>query len=183
MEIVKLCEQNQSSFEGSCEVAIRFHRNEIFHYIYENKIEKGKHNDLGKECIFSSNYELLSVLEGKGIRINESMINEAARIGNLFLIKYFLENNQIPTDILFFSAASENTEFFKFIIEQKGIDVNAKDEVYFNNLLFQNNIWNFFKLFGTALIWASENGHAEIVKILVGQEGIDINAKDNVFFQ
>ena len=30
----------------------------------------------------------------------------------------------------------------------------------------------------TALMIATENGHTEIVKILLEQEGIDINAKD-----
>ena len=70
----------------------------------------------------------------------------------------------------------------KILVEQEGIDINAKDTVYFNNLEFQNNIWNFFKLFKTALIWASLRGHTEIVKILVEQEGIDINAKTDVYF-
>ena len=67
-------------------------------------------------------------------------------------------------------------------IHAEGIDDSNKDKVYFNNLMFQNNIWNFFKLFRTALIYASEKGHTEIVKILVEQEGIDINAKDDIYF-
>ena len=57
-----------------------------------------------------------------------------------------------------------------------------EDKVYFNNLIFQNNIWNFFKLFETALIYASENGKNEIVKILVKHKKIDINAKNKVYF-
>ena len=48
--------------------------------------------------------------------------------------------------------------------------------------MFLNIIWNFFKLFNTALIWASKNGHTEIVKILLEQKGIDINAKDIYLF-
>ena len=68
----------------------------------------------------------------------------------------------------------------KILVEQEGININAKDNVYFNNIIFQNNIWN---LFFTALILASQNGHNEIVKILVEQEGIDINAKDDVYFK
>ena len=40
----------------------------------------------------------------------------------------------------------------------------------------------FFKLFGTALICASLRGQTETVKILVEQEGIDIIAKSNVYF-
>ena len=49
-------------------------------------------------------------------------------------------------------------------------------------ILFISIIWNFFKLFWTALICASEYVHTEILKIHVEQEGIDINAKDNVYF-
>ena len=79
--------------------------------------------------------------------------------------------------------ASENghTEIVKILVEKEGIDINAKNKVYFNNLIFQNNIWNLFKLFETALIWASRYGHIEIVKILVEQKGININAKNNVY--
>ena len=47
------------------------------------------------------------------------------------------------------------TEIVKFYVKQEGIDINAKDNIYFNNFTFQNNIRNFFKLFRTALIWAS----------------------------
>ena len=44
--------------------------------------------------------------------------------------------------------------------------------------MFQNYIWNFFKLLNTALIWASMKGHTEIVKIFVEQKGININSTD-----
>ena len=83
---------------------------------------------------------------------------------------------------LIIASGKGHTEIVKILVEQERIDINAKNKVYFNNLIFQNNIWNFFKLFGTALILASEDGHTEIVKILVEQEGIDVNAKDEVYF-
>ena len=67
-------------------------------------------------------------------------------------------------------------------LQAEGIDINARNKFYFNNMIFRNNIWNFFKLFKAALIWASASGHTEIVKIFVEQEGIDINAKDEVYF-
>ena len=51
-------------------------------------------------------------------------------------------------------------------------------QVYFNHLKFQNYFWDLFKLFNTALIWAAQTGKTEIVKLLLEQEGIDINAKN-----
>ena len=70
-----------------------------------------------------------------------------------------------------------HTGIVKILVEQEGIDINSKNEIYFNNFLFQNNIWNFFKLFKTALMKASSGGHTEIVKILVETEGVDLDAK------
>ena len=49
-------------------------------------------------------------------------------------------------------------------------------------MIIQNNIWRFFNLFLTALRYASDNGHIETVKILLEQEGIDINSKDVYLF-
>ena len=49
--------------------------------------------------------------------------------------------------------------------------------IYINYLILRNNIWNFFKLLQTALMYASDYGCTETVKMLVEQEGIDINAK------
>ena len=51
-------------------------------------------------------------------------------------------------------------------------------QVYFNHLKFQNYFWDLFKLFNTALIWAAQTGKTEIVKLLLEQEGININDKD-----
>ena len=63
----------------------------------------------------------------------------------------------------------------KILVEQEGIDINAKNWIYFNNLIFQNNIWCSFKLFIIALMFASEKGDTEIVKIFVEKEGNDLN--------
>ena len=48
--------------------------------------------------------------------------------------------------------------------------------------MFQNNKWKLYKLLFTSLIFASLNGHTEIVKMLLEQEGIDINAQDTKLF-
>ena len=50
--------------------------------------------------------------------------------------------------------------------------------IYYNYLIFQNNIWNCFKLLCKALIVASSKCYTKIVKLLLEQEGIDINAQD-----
>ena len=39
------------------------------------------------------------------------------------------------------------------------------------------NIWNFIWLFRTELMYACENGHIDIVKLLLKQKEIEINAK------
>ena len=57
----------------------------------------------------------------------------------------------------FVPSGNGNIEIVKILVEQEGIDINAKNKIYFNNLVFQNNIWNFFKLFWTVLMWASIN--------------------------
>ena len=69
-------------------------------------------------------------------------------------------------------------EIVKLLLEQKGIDINAKNVVYFNQLRFQSNFWYLFKLLLSALMIAAEKGHIEIVKLLLEQKGIDLNAKD-----
>ena len=46
--------------------------------------------------------------------------------------------------------------------------------------MFQNCLWNLFKLLRTVLMIAiaSYGGKTEIVKLLLEKKGIDINAKD-----
>ena len=75
-----------------------------------------------------------------------------------------------------------HTEIVKILVEKEGIDINAKNNVYFKHLEIQKIIWSFIKLSKTALMNASEIGYREIVKILVEKRGNDINAKDNVYF-
>ena len=64
-----------------------------------SKMKFKKLSYLGLISIFS-NYDVFSFLERKGMKINNCHINEAAKIGNLFLVEYFLEKNQILNDIL-----------------------------------------------------------------------------------
>ena len=54
--------------------------------------------------------------------------------------------------------------------------------VSINDFIFQNNYWNLFKLLLTALMMASHYNNPEIVKMLLEQNGIDINAKSICLF-
>ena len=129
LEIIHLCEQNDSSFEESYEAAVEFHQNDVFHYLYENEIvEIGDLAELGRKCIIYNNFELLSFLEERGMKITENVIMDSARIGNLFLTKFFLQEYPLPNCILGLSTKSGNIELVKYILEQQGIDVNEKND-------------------------------------------------------
>ncbi|KAL7276646.1 hypothetical protein RUND412_000351 [Rhizina undulata] len=60
---------------------------------------------------------------------------------------------------------SELAEVVKLLLEQKGVDLNAKDNDDSDGL--------------TPLFAAAGGGHEEVVRLLQEQEGVDVNAKDN----
>ena len=133
-EIIKICEQKYAAFNGVCAAAVRFHRNDIFRNIYykemqfsTSEIKLKKLRELGLLCLLFNNYEVFSFLEGEGMKINDYHFYEAAKIGNIFLLKYFCEKSQIPEGILVFAAETVNIEVLQFILEQKGIDINARN--------------------------------------------------------
>ena len=61
------------------------------------------------------------------MQINDFIINESAKKGNLFLVKYFLNKSHIPINILAYSSVSGNIELVGYILGEKGIDVNSRD--------------------------------------------------------
>ena len=60
-------------------------------------------------------------------------------------------------------------------------------EIFFNNFRFQCNIGKLFEIFKIAFIRAAEFHQTEIVKFLIEQKRIDVNAKffyfENFLFQ
>ena len=73
------------------------------------------------------------------MKINSKIIEEAAKIGNLYLLKHFLKNNRMPKGALPKSVESGNIEVVQYILEQEGVDINSKDVLLFFlkfNLLF-----------------------------------------------
>ena len=83
-------------------------------------------NKLGEECIRHSNYELLGYLEKEGMKIDYSIIESTTITGNLLLFQYY-NTKLFLKDNLFSSIKSGNFELVKYILQQKGIDINAKD--------------------------------------------------------
>ena len=149
-EIIHLCEQNGSSFEGAYETAIEFHRNDIFYYLYNNRIAEIEDvTVLSNKCVEFNNYEILMFLEEEGLEIDHnSVIIESAKMGNLFIVKHFLESYRAPKEILIEAAKSRNIELISFILGKDGIDINAKDallfihDTRFVNLMFLFSFWS-----------------------------------------
>ena len=128
LEIIHLCEQNNSLFKEVFETAIEFHRNDIFYYFYDKKIiENNDIKKLGIKCIKYNNYEIFSYLEKEGMKINDEIINQISENGNTFLINDFIQKNQIPYNIIVYACISGNIEIVKILLEQKDIDIDAKD--------------------------------------------------------
>ena len=61
------------------------------------------------------------------MKISDILIIKAVKIGKLYLVKYFLVNNQFPKDFLASASESVNNELVRLILEQEGIDINARD--------------------------------------------------------
>jgi ankyrin repeat protein len=91
-------------------------------------------------------------------------IENCCRENLLFLLKYFVENvgANLKTKNKFLIEASKNDhkDIVDFLLE-KGIDVNQHNE------------------YGrTALMWASREGHKQIVQMLLQDKNIEINQQD-----
>ena len=81
------------------------------------------------------------------MEIDFSIIEATTITGNLPLLKYFHSNKRFSKDNLFSSGKSGNFELVKYIPEQEGIDIVAKDiQLFFSN--FISIIWYFKIIFG-----------------------------------
>lgn len=96
------------------------------------------------------------------------------------------------------ASQNGNMSKVKEILESNQTNINCKD-IWFHKsfmklqLNYMNDLWNRMHFIAfqlrhiwnrnpnvnsTPLIWASENGHTDIVQLLVSQPGIEINSKD-----
>jgi ankyrin repeat protein len=98
----------------------------------------------------------------------DTEIENCCRENLVSLLKYFIEDQgaQLNTSYNFLIVASRNgsKDVVAFLLE-KGIDVNQTDK-------YDEIMW------ATALMYASQEGHAEVVKMLIQHKNIDINQQN-----
>ena len=147
LEIFHICEKKNSLTYKSYEISIIFHQNNIFYYLYQNKVHRPKNlSHLGIQCIKSDNYEIFSFLEKEGMIITLDIINKAARAGNLFLLGRFNHKFHTPINPLSPAAKSGNPELFKMLLDQNNLDVN-EEYVFFFYLVFIHIMLCLFLIF------------------------------------
>ena len=136
LEIIHLCEQNNTLFEDALETAIQFHQNDIFYYYYDKKIEKIKDlTILGTQCIKFYNFKILQFLIFEGLKITDKIINKLARYGNIFLLVLLKKECIFPKNILLSAVKSKNFEIVNLILNNEKININEK-YIYFFSLEF-----------------------------------------------
>lgn len=137
LEMIHKLEGKEATFEYSHEAAIEYHQNQIFFYLYNNKIGKNIPSDLEliQKCIECDNYEILIFLLEKYEGSYSDLIKTSLQNGNIYLYNYFKVQGKIPKDMLPYSIRPGNLELVKNFIDIKGIDINAKN-VLLNVLIF-----------------------------------------------
>ncbi|XP_011705515.1 PREDICTED: alpha-latrocrustotoxin-Lt1a-like, partial [Wasmannia auropunctata] len=117
---------------------------------------------------FNSGSEIIKYLVEKG---NNKNIFDAARDGNLGVVRYFVENERIDVNIrdndsktpLHWAASNGYLGIVKYLVEQKNADITAREN---------GN--------GIPLHWAAGGGQLDIVKYFINEKHIDINIRGYV---
>ena len=77
-----------------------------------------------------------------------------------------------------FASQNGDAEIVRSILEQGGVDLNIKYVILL--LLKIISLIQYFKMiFRTALMMACQLGYTGIVKLLLGEKGININVKES----
>ena len=98
------------------------------------------------------------------------MLHDAAESGNLDLVKYLVEEKNLDVKaksesgytVLHSAAWNGNLEMVKYLIKN-GADVNAKSES------------------GRTVLHSAASGNLDLVKYLVEEKKLDVNAKEEVY--
>ena len=133
-------------------------------------MESFMNNKILYEKLFNAckneNIEAVKFLLKNGLDVNHKDKNGKTALfyacNNLNVIKLLIENGADKDIIkeLFFYSYENNLEIFKYLIEEKKIDINIKNDSG-----------------KTVLFYACANDNLELVKYLV-EHGADVNAKD-----
>lgn len=134
VEIIHICEQIGCNFQDTLQVAIKYHRWEIFKWLIStNKIEYDKINEYITKCIFYTNYKSLMTLLKIGIDPSFALI-ESIRLNDLILTNFLINLNSVDLNvkdkkergILQIACLSENCEIVECILNNTNIDVNFR---------------------------------------------------------
>ncbi|OHT05784.1 ankyrin repeat protein [Tritrichomonas foetus] len=186
-EIIRILLQKEIPFEGTLQVATKFHRNDIFRWIYDNNYVTLTeiHEVTGyvlQQATMSNNFYIMRFCIDNKINVNMSNID-----GVLFYL-----SNWTP---LHFAAQYNNVKTAQLLITQENIDLNCKTNLDFSplhltaingslemckllldqdntdvNAIDNNNL--------TALHYAATYGHNNIIELFLSNDKVDVNAKD-----
>ena len=182
----------------------------IVKVLLEKEVELNKDNiikiyDLSLEDF---NYHVIDLIRDK-FKLEEGLIDNnkyfllLCYVSNVDKVKEFIEDNGInPADMrdklnenaLIISAASNNIDVFKMLVEEYNLDVNHKNNLGVTPLISASNLGNkdLIKFLLSkdanindknnkglsALILASEKDYKEIVELLL-EKGANVNDKDD----
>jgi len=116
--------------------------------------------------------EIVKILLEKGADVfhqdghYKTALDYAIENGHDDIIKLFFEkvkDNKVKSIALLNAATKGNYEFVKFLVNNKGADINAKNDKG-----------------ETPLICALKNGYFDIAKFLI-EKGANVNAKENIW--
>ena len=147
---------------------------EIVKLLVEKGVDINVENSRGTSpldiAIINNYQDIIKYLLGQeNLIYKHSYLINASAIGNLSLVKYFIENgadvnaksNKRPNETpLHVAAFNGHLEVIKYLIEH-GADVNIKD--YYGK---------------TPLFWAVYEGQLNVVKYFIEELGLDITIKD-----
>ena len=146
IHLIEECEIKDISFQQCYEEAIKCHHNQIANYIYDNFLNDNKSSFI-KQCLKYHNFQFIQ----KHIEINNDTFYYLCKYNYFYLANIFIQNYQ------------------------KQININY-EKVKQKELEKYNSGFKFCKCKETALNISVIKGNIDIVKLLLKQKEIDVNA-------
>lgn len=174
-EIVHICEQlGDASFKDARELAIKFHRWDIFEWLCDSKCQDDLQSEdfysFANQCIRFSNFGTLSyLLLAKEVDLNFALLT-AIENDNLLLAKWLIKHKEKldrralakqKIGFLHYATRNENIDILQLLLAQREFsNVNAK-----------------YKGKPPAFL-AIETENYDVYKFLIAQKEVDFDARD-----